>query len=245
MTWSIVASMRDLTTTSYAILGMLAMRAASAYELTAEMRRSAIRDFWPRTESRLYAEPKNLLQHGLIAARTEHTGRRSRTVYRITQRGRRALRRWLGEPSAARKTEDETMLRIALAESGTRDQLLATIHREFEALHRRAETLAEIGGDFTGGRVRFPERLHIAAVLGRFTAADLRSRVEYLEWLEGWVRNWSGARLEDCPTGEVNAVVRENAREITRLRDRLARRTGRESAGTASGPSLRSEPPQL
>jgi PadR family transcriptional regulator AphA len=47
---------RELTTTSYAILGLLAIKPWSTYELAAQMRRN-LHYFWPRAESNLYAEP--------------------------------------------------------------------------------------------------------------------------------------------------------------------------------------------
>ncbi len=49
-----------MTTTSYAILGLLAIRPWTTYELTQQMQRSLSR-FWPRAESKLYEEPKKLV----------------------------------------------------------------------------------------------------------------------------------------------------------------------------------------
>ena len=54
----------ELTTTSYAILGLLAIRPWSTYELARQMQRD-LRFVWPRAESNLYAEPKKLIAHGL------------------------------------------------------------------------------------------------------------------------------------------------------------------------------------
>jgi hypothetical protein len=49
--------MAELTTTSYAILGLLNIKPWSAYELTQQAQRS-LRYAWPKSESHLYAEPK-------------------------------------------------------------------------------------------------------------------------------------------------------------------------------------------
>src|SRR5256714_5669309 len=127
--------MRKLTPTSYAILGLLALRPWSAYELTKQVRRS-LHFCWPRAETRLYQEPKNLLAHGLVKATTTVNGRRSRTEYAITAKGRKALRAWLGEPSAPPRLESEALLRLFFAEHGTKEGLLATL-TELEA-HARA-----------------------------------------------------------------------------------------------------------
>src|SRR4051794_33638678 len=53
---SMMSSARGLTTTSHAILGLLAIQPWSTYELTRQMDRSLGR-FWPRAHSKLYEEP--------------------------------------------------------------------------------------------------------------------------------------------------------------------------------------------
>src|ERR1041384_2116325 len=67
----------QLTTTSHAVLGLLAIQPWSSYELTQQMDRSLGR-IWPRATSKLYEEPKKLVEHGLARSSTEHNGRRTR-----------------------------------------------------------------------------------------------------------------------------------------------------------------------
>src|SRR5436190_12097620 len=62
-----------LTPTSYAVLGLLAVKPWSSYELAQQMDR-ALGRFWPRAESRLYEEPKKLVAHGLARASSEMVG---------------------------------------------------------------------------------------------------------------------------------------------------------------------------
>ena len=64
---------RTLTTTSYAILGLLSVRSWSTYELTQQMDRSLGR-IWPRAQSKLYEEPKKLAAGGYARARQERWG---------------------------------------------------------------------------------------------------------------------------------------------------------------------------
>ena len=91
--------MRELTTTSYAVLGLLSVRSWTAYELTKQMSRS-LSHIWPRAVSAIYKEPKLLVAHGLATASVEDNGERRRTRYSITPEGRRALEAWLARPSA-------------------------------------------------------------------------------------------------------------------------------------------------
>ena len=57
-------SSRPPSTTSHAILSLLAIQPWATYDLAKLMRRS-LHFFWPRAESNLYAEPKRLVEAGL------------------------------------------------------------------------------------------------------------------------------------------------------------------------------------
>src|SRR5215467_5626294 len=102
-------STSPLTTTSYAVLGLLAVKPWSSYELTKQMDRSLGR-IWPRAVSKLYEEPKKLVAHGLARATAERRGQRHRTMYSITPRGRRALAAWLQQPGTGPVLEFEQLL---------------------------------------------------------------------------------------------------------------------------------------
>jgi len=110
------------------------------------MQRS-IRWFWQRAERKLYDEPKLLVDRGYAVAEPGATGKRPRTVYRITPQGRVALQRWLDTEASAPVFEVESLLRVFFAECGTADQLRTTIDRiarqaeaDRLALQRTAET---------------------------------------------------------------------------------------------------------
>src|SRR4029453_3148449 len=69
----------NLTTTSYAVLSLLAVRPMTTYELAKQMQRT-LRDVWPRAESVIYEEPKRLVEHRLATASTDMVGRRASTT---------------------------------------------------------------------------------------------------------------------------------------------------------------------
>ena len=71
-----------LTTTSYAILGLLAIKPWTTYELAQQMDR-VLNRFWPRTRSKLFEEPKKPAAQDTPAgvgsgSRREHGGTRHR-----------------------------------------------------------------------------------------------------------------------------------------------------------------------
>ena len=79
-----------------------------------------MRRMWPRAQSKLYEEPKKLVAHGYARATDDSVGRRRRTRYTITAKGRRALAAWLQEPGDGPVLEFEQLLKISFADSGTR-----------------------------------------------------------------------------------------------------------------------------
>ncbi|PXY18792.1 PadR family transcriptional regulator [Prauserella muralis] len=86
-----------LSTTSYVVLGMIALRGPSTpYDLKRAVGRS-VGFFWSFPHAQLYSEPKRLEEAGLLDLHEEQHGRR-RKLYTITEAGQTALRAWLKEP---------------------------------------------------------------------------------------------------------------------------------------------------
>src|SRR3712207_5988072 len=132
-----------LTTTSYAVLGLLSLRSWTTYELAEQMRR-ALGLFWPRAVSGLYEEPKRLVAAGLARATQDDVGRRRRTRYAITARGRRALSAWVPTPGAGPVIEFEQLVKVFFAEHGSRDDLLATLEAVRTSVEDQVATTAGI-----------------------------------------------------------------------------------------------------
>jgi DNA-binding PadR family transcriptional regulator len=168
------------TTTSYAVLGLLALRPFTAYELTQQSKRS-FRFFWPRSEANIYAEPKRLVELGWATAGPERVGQRTRTGYRITQAGRTALRAWLATPPAPPVIEIEGFLRLLHADHGTVAEIRAALHTtRDQALELLDAGRAQVEGYLRDGGP-FPQRLHIIAVLSAGYADLLAALVDWCE----------------------------------------------------------------
>ena len=170
-----MANARALTSTSYAILGLLSLRPWTTYELAQQMQR-ALGQFWPRAESKLYEEPKKLVDHGLATATAELVGRRPRTVYAITPAGRKALKAWMPQPSAGPVVEFEGLVRVFYAEHGTKDDLLAAIDSAHAWVERRYEESEGISRGYLDGRGRLPGAPSVAHPVRSVPAGDDRAR---------------------------------------------------------------------
>lgn len=117
-----------MTTTSYAVLGLLCVQPFSAYELTQQMRRS-LRFLWPRAESGIYREPQKLVDLGYAAATEVPAGpRRTKAQYAATPAGRAALREWLAAPSAPPQFESEALVKFFFADHGELADARATLN---------------------------------------------------------------------------------------------------------------------
>jgi len=196
-----------LTTTSYALLGLLAIRPWSTYELTRQMEWSLSR-FWPRAKSKLYEEPKKLERLGLATSRREATGQRSKTVYAITAAGRRALREWLGEPTTGFAVEAEPLLRVFLADQGTRADTLSTLaDARAWAEERNVGNLAA-GRAFLAGGAEFRARAATTLLVGAFLTDFYKLVADWADWATGQVADWPDDPGEATPNrDEQHAVV--------------------------------------
>ncbi len=178
-----------LTTTSHALLGLLALRPWTSYELAKQVQRS-LGWFWPRAERKLYDEPKRLVAAGFATATAQHTGKRPKTVYAITAAGRRAMRTWLGQPSAPPALEFEAMVRVFFADAGTLEQLRATLEQVGSEAQQRQVELRSMIAASEAGSYEFEGRLPVNALALRFQIDHERQLETWAAWALEQTATW-------------------------------------------------------
>jgi PadR family transcriptional regulator, regulatory protein AphA len=177
------------TATSFALLGLLGVQPWTAYELVGQARRS-LRHCWPRSEAHLYAELKRLVERGHANAEVEDGRRRQRTRYTITAEGHAALREWMGTEPAPPLLEVEGLLRVFLADQGTKEDLRVAL----EATAQHARNLHAGGAEVirnqleTGGP--FPQRLHVSPPLTAFFDDFYRLLIDCCEKTLAEIETW-------------------------------------------------------
>jgi DNA-binding PadR family transcriptional regulator len=160
--------MQQLNTTSYAILGQLALRDWNTYELAREVRRN-LHFFWPRAESHIYTEARRLAELGLARAASDSVGRRPRVTYSITDAGRAALEDWLARPPRPIALEFEALLRVLLAPVGAKEQLLVALDQaERDVRELVDEVRPRIAREYLEGRAPFQRHVHVRAFVFDF-----------------------------------------------------------------------------
>ena len=170
----------------------------------------ALGRFWPRAESKLYEEPKKLVAHGLARASSETVGKRRRTVYTITAKGRRALEKWVATPGAGPALEFEQLIKVFFAEHATKQDLLANLAGVREWSDERLGAGAPVPEAYLAGKGPFPERLPWLILVGQFLV-DFHLMVErWADWASEIVETWPDdvtAAQPDWKTLEQQATI--------------------------------------
>lgn len=218
-----------LTTTSYAILGLLDLRDWTAYELTQQARRS-LAFVWPVSESQLYAEPKRLQREGLITIRSRKAGpQRTRQSLSITAAGRSELRAWLATEPAAPRLQTEVLVRTLFATAGSTQDLLDSLAATRLTVQEAYDYGRLVVEGYQRGDNPFPERLHVNVLWMVFVHDLLRLMLDWVEFARAEVSGWS-----DVTDGGDPARIRRLLDALLRDRPIVAGPNGTSSIG-ASG----------
>jgi DNA-binding PadR family transcriptional regulator len=202
-----------LSTTSYAVLGLLAIKPWTTHELVQQVDRS-LRRLWPRAQSKLYEEPKKLVAHGLAHAEDDPVGKRRRTRYTITERGRHALAEWVHQPGAGPILEFEQLLKISFADSGTKAGILANLAatRRWVA-EQNIENLATARA-YLAGTGQFPQRAALNQLAGEFLT-------EYYAMIDRWAAR-AAELVEEWPDDPRLATFdRSRQQELIKIAESL------------------------
>jgi PadR family transcriptional regulator, regulatory protein AphA len=178
-----------LSTTSYAVLGLLSLRSWTGYELTQQARRS-LAHCWPKEDSVLYEEPRRLAAMGLAQTQKEQGRGRGRNRYSITEAGRQALREWLATPGAPPHLELEPLLRLTFADQGDLPDVHAAIAtlRDW-ATSRRTDGMAILRG-YQAGQAPFPDRLHLNVLAACYSKAIYDATIAFCDLAQKEIAGW-------------------------------------------------------
>jgi len=209
--------MNKMTTTSYALLALLARRPWSAYDITQYMKLSPLRRVWPRAESRIYQEPKKLVEYGLAEVREEYSGKRKRTIYCITPAGRKALKQWLGGETSPSEYKYELLVKLLSADHGTRadvqrllDEAKAHALEEAALIRQGIETVLDEG-------FKMPEMCEFNTWIVRYMVNDIESRLRWIQQMQTRV----GDLAEQSPGANEQLAREEYRLEMARIDELL------------------------
>ena len=189
-----------LSATAKVILGMLAARPRSGYEIK-QLVDSSARFFWTASYGQIYPELKKLEKAGLIAGADSSTGARQRTTFKLTADGKRAAQEWISGPPEVLEIRDEGLLKLFFAGSIDAKRAAdiarerAAISREKAAQLRAIEAAVDEAGQ--------PEGPEVDPDAGSLTV--LRYGIEMSEWQADWFER-TAMELESDKTGTAAAA---------------------------------------
>jgi PadR family transcriptional regulator, regulatory protein AphA len=188
--------MDQLSATAKVILGMLAMRPRSGYEIKGFVDRST-RFFWAASYGQIYPELRRLSEAGLIEGTDSPTGGRQRTIYELTRAGWHELETWHSEPAEHFDYRDEAMLKLFFA-GAVAPKRAAEIARE------RAEQAAEVADTLRAVEAGVPGD-------DQASYSVLRFGIDFNQFIADWFERQALAFDEGVPLAKL--PVPENPEE--------------------------------
>lgn len=128
------------TAVTWAVLGLIALKPRSGYDIKRAVDRT-IRHFWAASYGQIYPELRRLEQVGWIVGEDASRGGRTRTVYRMTDDGQRALQGWLRGRDARIEMRDESLLRLFFSDTAPREHGLGLLAARREGYRQMLEYL--------------------------------------------------------------------------------------------------------
>ena len=169
--------MEELSPTAYVILGMLAWRPMSGYDIKAIVDHST-RFFWAASYGQIYPELRRLSDAGLVEGETQPGSGRRRTSYSLTAAGREALQGWLGQEPRTFEQRDEGLLKLFFA----------------AAAPETAAATLDAKRVYHEGKLAQLREIEASANPEGFTGLVLRYGIESSEWMVDWCER-EAARL--------------------------------------------------
>ena len=172
-----MAARARVNPTEFAILGLLAERARSGYDIKTDVEQR-LSYFWSESYGHIYPMLRRLLQRKLIAVRAvrRQRGRPERRIYSITAEGRRALAAWFDAPPSVPRPRNELLLRLFLGRHSRRETLVRDV-AEYRAhvagtLRRLREVDRVIDADASSDEDRLYWKLTVSFGVKVFAALE-------------------------------------------------------------------------
>lgn len=172
----------ELSATGKVILGMLAARPRSGYEIKQLVDNSA-RFFWAASYGQIYPELKRLEDAGLVVGSDASQGARQRTVYRLTAQGKRAAKDWIARAPEVFELRDEGLLALFFAGVIDPSRAAEIARRRSEVAAESAAELRRLEQSLEDGNSEGPE-----ASPDRGSLTVLRYGIEMNEWAADWFK---------------------------------------------------------
>jgi PadR family transcriptional regulator AphA len=165
-----------LSTTEFAVLGLLSFGPRSGYELK-NAAEAGVGYVWTAAKSHIYGVLPRLVEGGYATTRRVTQERRpDKQVYRITRKGERAFMEWLEAPIEERSGRSPFLLKIFFGGLMSNETLAGHIKRKRADVVRELEEYREIEE-----RIRDDPRSYFGYVTLRWGLAQTRAWIRWAD----------------------------------------------------------------
>jgi DNA-binding PadR family transcriptional regulator len=169
-----------LSTTEFAVLGLLSFGERSGYEMKKAAERG-VGYVWTAAKSHIYAVLPRLVEGGYATTRRVTQERRpDKQVYKITRKGERAFKEWLEAPITERGARSPFLLKVFFGGLMSKEALVAHIERRRAEVVQTLEEYREIEG-----RIRDDPQSYYGFVTLRWGIAQGRA---FIRWADEILR---------------------------------------------------------
>ena len=131
----------------HAILGFLSFEPLSGYDLKKQFDRS-VRHFWPANQSQIYRTLARMTEDGLLEKEIVERGERlDMKIYRISERGRQELHRWLTVPLPIQDGREPFLIQVFFGCFLSDEELLNLLRQEERAQQEKLAVYTQIDQD--------------------------------------------------------------------------------------------------
>ena len=176
----------ELSTTEFAVLGLLSFGPRSGYELK-KAAEAGVGYVWTAAKSHVYGVLPRLVEGGYATTRRVTQERRpDKQVYRITRKGECAFHEWLEAPIEERGSRSPFLLKVFFGGLMSKEALTAHIQRWRAQVAEQLEEYREIEG-----RIRDDPQSYYGYMTLRWGLAQGRA---WIRWADEMLRE-----LEERP----------------------------------------------
>jgi len=166
----------ELSTTEFAVLGLLSFGPRSGYELK-KAAEAGVGYVWTAAKSHVYSVLPRLVEGGFAATRRVAQERRpDKQVYRITRKGQRAFHEWLEAPIEEGGARSPFLLKVFFGGLMSKEALRAHIERRRAEVVRTLEEYREIESE-----IRDDPRSYFGYVTLRWGLAQCRAWIRWAD----------------------------------------------------------------
>ncbi len=163
---------------------MLSLKAMSIYDLKKNMEKSTSM-FYNTSIGSIHPACQKLLAAGFVSTHSESEGKRNKTIYTITAKGKAAYLKWLRSPLSVGKIKDELLLRLFFFADADPGERRATLKGYLEEVNQWKTALQKQKKE--ADSMDIPDEYKKVAY---YQFATLDFGYEYFCFLEKWITSF-------------------------------------------------------